>query len=76
MSLSQLIRSMAAAGATPEAIALAVEAIEARDATIEARRVAERDRKRRQRAGQSRDSHGTVTGQLPPKRKVSPHTPL
>jgi len=61
MSLATLIRNMAAAGATPEAIALAVEAIEAAEAKVEARRASARERKRRQRAGQSRDSHGTVT---------------
>ena len=63
MSLAALIRGMSEAGAPAEAIALAVEAIEARDAALEARRTAERDRKRRQRAGQSRDNAGTVTGQ-------------
>ncbi|MCH4893991.1 hypothetical protein GO308_12785 [Sphingomonas sp. SFZ2018-12] len=67
MNLSQVIRDMAAAGAPTEAIAIAVEAIEAAHALagqaageIEQRRKAERERKQRQRA---RDSHGTVTGQ-------------
>lgn len=62
MSLAALIRNMAAAGASPEAIALAVEAIEAAEAKVEAQKVAARERKRKQRAGQSRDSHGTITG--------------
>ncbi|PDT47312.1 hypothetical protein CO661_14110 [Sinorhizobium fredii] len=61
MSIAELIRKMAEAGATPEAIALAVEAIESKSADVERRREVERERKRRQRAGQSRDSHGTVT---------------
>jgi hypothetical protein len=58
MSLAALIRSMAAAGAPSEAIALAVEAIEAAGAKDAARRQKQAERKRR-----SRDSHGTVTGQ-------------
>jgi len=62
VSIAELIRKMAEAGAPPEAIALAVEAIEGKDAEIERRRQVERDRKRRQRAGQSRDKDGTVTG--------------
>jgi len=61
VSIADLIRKMAEAGATPEAIALAVEAIESKNADVERRREVERERKRRQRAGQSRDSHGTVT---------------
>lgn len=59
---------MTAAGAPPEAIALALEAIETRDAADEARRAKARDKKRRQRAGDSpetvpglsRDTTGTV----------------
>ena len=62
MSIAVLIRGMAAAGATPEAIALAVEAIEAAEGKLEAQREAARDRKRRQRA-KSQDSRVTVTGQ-------------
>lgn len=69
MSIATLIRRMSDAGAPPEAIALAVEEIEALQATLEARRTADRDRKRAQRerlktadvTGQSEDSHGTVT---------------
>lgn len=65
MSIADLIRKMSEAGASTEVIALAVEAIEGKDMLIEAKRAAERDRKRRQRSGQSRDSHGTVTGHPP-----------
>jgi hypothetical protein len=81
---------MSEAGAPAEAIALAVEEIEAMQAVIDARRVADRDRKREQREarktavvlGQSEDSPETVTGQSgtfpspldPPD--VSPQTPL
>ena len=61
MSIAALIRAMTAAGAPPEAIALAVDAIEAKDAELRRKKDIERDRKRRQRVGQSRDSHGTVT---------------
>lgn len=89
MKLSALIRQMAAAGAPPEAIAIAVEAIEcAQNDALEqeaARRHAQAERKRRQRRGQqddsvSRDGHGTVAGQSrdedgtsPETKKVSPH---
>lgn len=81
MSLSALIRSMSAAGAPAEAIALAVEAIESAEAKLTAQREAARDRKRTQRA-RERDSHGTVTGQsedghtsTPLPRPPSPQTP-
>jgi hypothetical protein len=60
MSLAALIRSMAEAGAPSEAIALAVEAIEAREAEAERPRRLARERKRRQR---ERDCHAAVTGQ-------------
>jgi hypothetical protein len=59
MSLATLIRSMAAAGASPEAIALAVEAVEYAESKIEASRAKARERKARQR---ERDSHADVTG--------------
>lgn len=78
MSIAALIRNMAAAGAPPEAIAIAVEAIEAADAKLAAGRAVARDRKRRQR---ERDGHGTVTGQSvterdsPPSPSPSPQTP-
>lgn len=80
MSVATLIRRMAEAGAPAEAIALAVEAIEAAQAQIEAGRTAARDRKRRQRernvtvTGQSRDMDVTVTPH-PPSLPSSPQTP-
>lgn len=69
MSLANLVRRMTEAGAPPEAIAIALEEIEAVQASLDARRNADRDRKRAQRerqissnvTGQSGDSHGTVT---------------
>lgn len=68
MSLATLIRRMTDAGAPPEAIALAVEEIEAMQAVIDSRRLADRDRKRAYREsqksadvlGQSGDSPETV----------------
>lgn len=73
---------MSDAGAPPEAIALAVEEIEALQAALDARRSSDRDRKRSQRerlksanvTGHSEDSHGTVTP-TPALDKVSPQTP-
>lgn len=62
MSIAALIRRMADAGAPVEAIALAVEAIEAGEAADKERRAKAAERKARQRA-KERDSHGTVTGQ-------------
>lgn len=61
MNISNLIRSMAAAGAPPEAIAIAVEAIEQVQGLIEEKRAAAREKKRRQRAAAS-DCPGTVPG--------------
>jgi hypothetical protein len=68
MSLAALIRGMAAAGAPPEAIALAVEALEEAQSLLQSRRAADRDRKRAQRGrvvsnvtGHSGDSHANVT---------------
>lgn len=61
MSIAALIRSMAAAGATAEAIALAVEAIEARECAAASHRAKAAERKARQRL-RERDSHVTVTG--------------
>ena len=68
MSITTLVRRMADAGASPELIAIAVEEIEALQLSLDARRAADRDRKRLQRerekranvTGQSGDSHGTV----------------
>ena len=78
MNLGELIRRMAEAGAPPEAIAIAVEAVETTRAIaaaeIEARRANDRERKQR-----SRDGHVTVTGRHvtpSPKKEKSPHTPL
>lgn len=68
MSIADLMESMAKAGAPMEAILLAVRALEAKDAVIEARRAGDRERKRRQRGtvtGQSRDEDGTVTDPTP-----------
>lgn len=87
MTTSELMRAMADAGAPFEAILIAVQAIEERDAAIAQKRAVERDRKRRQRAksqdmdvtvtGQSQDEAVTVTGtaslSLPPL--SSPQTP-
>lgn len=60
MSIAALIRSMAVAGASPEAIALAVEAIEAVQDADKERRAKQAERKARQR---ERDKSATVTGQ-------------
>ena len=90
MSLAVMVRRMSEAGAPPEAIAIALEEIEALQTALESRRAADRDRKRSQRerqksadvTGHSRDSHGTVTGQsrdTPPPtldKEKSPQTPL
>lgn len=86
MSISQLIRAMSSAGAPAEAIAIAVEAIEAAEDAVAQKRAVERDRKRRQRSndrdtdgtitGQSRDNAGTVTDQPSPPPPLSPQTPL
>ena len=80
MSYAALVRAMTAAGAPPEAIALALDAIEQRDAADEARRAKARDKKRRQRAGDgegtvtglSRDTEGTVSTSPPPPDKSPP----
>lgn len=67
MSLAALIRDMAAAGATPEAIAIAVEAIEAANSR-EADRKAKRAKQKadeRERARLSRDKDATVARQSP-----------
>lgn len=69
MSLANLVRRMTEAGAPPEAIAIALEEIETIQASLDARRTADRDRKRDQRerqktsnvTGQSEDSPETVT---------------
>lgn len=61
MSIADLIRSMAAAGAPPEAIAIAVEALEAGAARDADRRAKQAERKRKSRL--SKDNSVTVTGQ-------------
>lgn len=63
MSLATLIRRMTEAGAPPEAIALAVEEIEAIQLSLEARRSADRERKRAQR---ERQKSADVTGHSAP----------
>ena len=60
MKASDLLQAMLDAGAPIDAAMIALRALEAKDAEIEARRSVERERKRRQRA---RDTDGTVTGQ-------------
>lgn len=84
MSIADLIRSMAAAGAPVDAIVMAVEALEARDNAIAEQRAKAAERKRRQRererdegvtvTGQSQDADGTAP--LSPSPLLSPHTPL
>lgn len=81
MKPSQLLRQMIEAGATPEACAIALEAIEAREDADAERRAKAAERKRRERArkgdaGQSRDCHGTVAGQGEDAKEKSPQTPL
>lgn len=83
MSIAQLMRDMAAAGAPMEAIIMAVEALEARDNAAKAEREKTAERKRRQRArergevvavtvtGQSHDNHCDTA--IPPKNP--PQTP-
>lgn len=61
MSIASLIRAMSDAGAPSEAIALAVEAIEARDAVVDARKAADRDRKRKS-PGKSIETTPAVLG--------------
>jgi hypothetical protein len=83
MSISALIRRMSDAGAPPEAIALAVEEIEALQASLDARRVADRDRKRAQRereksadvTGHSEDCPETVTPRVFLDKEIPPIPP-
>jgi hypothetical protein len=63
MAIANLIRRLGELGATPEMIALAVEEIEAERVCLEARRNADRDRKREQR---KREKSADVTGQVTP----------
>jgi hypothetical protein len=63
VSIATLIRRMGELGASHELIALAVEEIEASQASLEARRSADRERKRAQR---EREKSADVTGQVTP----------
>ena len=83
MSYAALIREMIEAGATPQVILIAVEAMEARDNAEADRKERAAARKRAQR-DRERDSHRTVTGQsqdtdgtdpLSPAPFLSPQTP-
>jgi hypothetical protein len=78
MSMAALIRRMADAGANPEAIALAVEAVEAEQNKAADRRAKAAERKARQRE-RERDSHATVTppsqDTLSPKKEIPPTPP-
>lgn len=84
MSIAALIRAMSEAGAPPEAIAIAVEAIESRENADSERRAKARDKKRRQRAEQrgelpdvDEDGEGTVPGQSRDTTGTVPgHTPF
>lgn len=69
MSIAALVRAMAAAGAPPEAIALAVDAIEARDSVVEQRRKKDRERKR---LGKSAEIHGN-SAEIPAVSEDVPH---
>ncbi|GGE54628.1 hypothetical protein GCM10007276_34570 [Agaricicola taiwanensis] len=76
--IADLVRRLAAAGASAEVIAMAVDAVEAEGAGLAERRRAERERKRRQRA--SRDTGGDSAGQEvdrspSPKKESSPTPP-
>ena len=78
MKTSELMQAMADLGAPTEAIILAIRAIEEKEAEIDARRAADRDRKRRQRGtvtGQSRDKCGTVTETPSPQSPPLKNTP-
>lgn len=73
MSMSDLIQSMADAGAPMEAILIAVRALEARDNADADRRAKAAERKRLERA--RRDGHATVTGQSQTKKEIPPTPP-
>lgn len=85
MKASELMRAMIDAGAPMEAVLIAVQAVEAKEAEIaardaenEAKRAKDRDRKRSERArvrGQSVDSPEVVR-EAPLSRPLSPQTPL
>lgn len=83
MSAAALARKLADLGATVDVIVAALEALELKQAEVDAHKAAARERKQKQRErDKERDGHGTVTGQsrdpavtpslsLPP----SPQTP-
>ena len=79
MSLAALVRSMAAAGATPEAIAIAIEAVEVAQASSNTRaeRKRERDRERlREKRDIARQSHDIeATSHDTPAPSLSPPDP-
>jgi hypothetical protein len=83
VSIATLIRRMTEAGAPPEAIAIAVDEIEAVQACLDARREADKLRKREQRerqktndvTGQSGDSHNVVPLRVSPDKEKSPKPP-
>ena len=75
MTIADLVRRLAEAGATPEVIAIAIEAVEAQSTRLAEIREAAKERKRKSREKRqaepketlqkdmSRDGHVTVTGQ-------------
>jgi hypothetical protein len=83
MSIANLVRRMGELGATHEMIALAVEEVEAAQACLEARRHADRDRKRAQReheksadvTGQVTPCHADVTDRVSLDKETSPRPP-
>ena len=83
MSLADLVRKLATAGATPEVIALAVEAVEAEQAKDASRRAKRAEQKRRERdkvatvARQSGDNGATVANLVSPspEKETSPTPP-
>ena len=86
MSIAALVRRLADAGATPQVIALAVEAVEAAEAKGAAHKAKRAEQKRRERerrtsvARLSTDKDATVAKTLLPPlippRPLHPHTPL
>jgi hypothetical protein len=84
MNLAELVRRMAEAGAPPEAIAIALEAVEAAQAAVEARLEAKRDGNReRQRRRRSRVTERDITRDVTrderdnpsPKKEIPPTPP-
>ncbi len=78
MSIADLIRRLADAGASPEAIAIAVDAVEMAHKADAERRAKQAARKKASRArhgtvqGQSQDSRETVTGHSSDGHKTLP----